>query len=80
MGWSSGSINASYASGNATLNITYSFSYDYAGGLVGYNNNGTITQSYATGSVAGVSAAGGLVGGNGGTVTTSEGSRIAMSG
>ena len=36
----------------------------FVGSLVGYNNSGSITNSYATGSVSGGSAVGGLVGGN----------------
>ncbi|MEV9499575.1 beta strand repeat-containing protein [Aliarcobacter butzleri] len=34
---------------------------NYTGGLVGYNNNGTIQNSYATGSVTGNDCVGGLV-------------------
>ncbi len=41
------------------------------GGLVGLNRGGTITQSYATGSVSGVVRVGGLVGWNEGTITNS---------
>jgi len=44
----------------------------YVGGLVGYNDGGTITQSYATGAVTGLSYVGGLVGYNdGGSITQS---------
>jgi len=43
---------------------------NYVGGLVGYND-GTITNSYATGSVEGNDYVGGLVGANLGTVTNS---------
>jgi hypothetical protein len=39
---------------------------DCAGGLVGYNMNGEVSRCYATGSVWGFSAVGGLVGQNGG--------------
>ena len=42
----------------------------YIGGLVGFNE-GTITNSYATGSVSGSSSVGGLVGFNEGTITNS---------
>ncbi|MHB1564897.1 MAG: GLUG motif-containing protein [Leptospirillum sp.] len=38
--------------------------YSTIGGLVGYNNGGTISYSYATGSGSGGSDVGGLVGGN----------------
>ena len=46
--------------------------YDNVGGLVGYNNGGTITNSYITGIVRGDDSIGGLVGyNNGGTITNS---------
>jgi len=41
----------------------------YMGGLVGYNFQGAITNSYVTGSVTGVDYLGGLVGENDGTIT-----------
>ena len=41
------------------------------GGLVGWNNEGTITNSYAMGSVSGDGGVGGLVGWNGGAITNS---------
>ena len=44
---------------------------DPVGGLVGYNNNGTVTGSYATGSVTGDERVGGLVGLSFGPVTDS---------
>ena len=44
----------------------------YVGGLVGFNNGGTVSNSYATGSVTGRTYTGGLVGYNGnGTVSNS---------
>ncbi len=44
----------------------------YVGGLVGYNNIGTISNSYATGSVNGTNLVGGLVGYNDtGTISNS---------
>ncbi|MER2252821.1 MBG domain-containing protein [Methylorubrum podarium] len=44
----------------------------YVGGLVGFNNGGTVSQSYASGSVSGTSTVGGLVGfNNSGTVSQS---------
>ena len=50
------------------VSTSSSSSSSYAGGLVGYNNDGTITNSYATGDVSGSSSdysyAGGLVGCN----------------
>ena len=46
--------------------------YSSIGGLVGGNNGGTISNSYATGTVSGSSGVGGLVGGNnGGTISNS---------
>ncbi|WP_143156664.1 GLUG motif-containing protein, partial [Caldanaerobius fijiensis] len=36
---------------------------NYTGGLVGWNNGSTITNSYSTGKVTGSSYTGGLVGG-----------------
>ncbi len=47
---------------------------DYVGGLVGYNNGGSISNSYSSGSVSGTGGAiGGLVGDNigGGTISNS---------
>ena len=44
---------------------------DYVGGLVGFNDGGTVTNSYTTGSVTGDDRVGGLVGWNSGTVTNS---------
>ncbi|MHB1564898.1 MAG: GLUG motif-containing protein [Leptospirillum sp.] len=41
------------------------------GGLVGYNNGGTISYSYATGNVSGTGSVGGLVGCNNGTISYS---------
>lgn len=43
-------------------------SYQYIGGVVGYNNLGTVAYSYNTGSVSGGSSVGGVVGYNTGTV------------
>ena len=43
----------------------------YVGGLVGFNNGGTISNSYATGGVSGESNVGGLVGYSTGAVTNS---------
>ena len=55
--------------GLLNVNIIGGFS-DRVGGLVG-QNNGTITNSYATGSVSGNDYIGGLVGANQGTITNS---------
>ena len=43
----------------------------YVGGLVGWNDGGTITASYATGDANGGGLVGGLVGQNNGTITAS---------
>ena len=62
-GWISGTVRNVGITSNITSN-----SY-YAGGLVGVNSGGTVTNCYSTGAVSG-SSAGGLVGVNsGGTVT-----------
>ena len=54
--------------GVVDLNITGSGGS--VGGLVGWNNGGTVTQCYSTGAVSGVDRVGGLVGSNSyGTVT-----------
>ena len=58
VGFNSGNISGSYATGSVTGD-------DYVGGLVGYNQ-GDISGSYATGAVTGTGDhVGGLVGGNG---------------
>jgi len=45
---------------------------NYVGGLVGSNNEGSITSSYSTGSVSGSSYVGGLVGRNFGSITSCD--------
>lgn len=58
------SISTSYATGSVSA------TGNYAGGVVGYNeNDGTTTDTYATGSVDGKDSVGGLVGYNGGAIT-----------
>ena len=52
--------------GVENVNITGA---DYVGGLVGYNDYGTLTDCYATGSVSGDGVVGGLVGWTSGTLT-----------
>ena len=79
VGYNSGDITNSYATGDVSATSSYS-SFDndaYAGGLVGYNNSGDITNSYATGEVSATSytssaRAGGLVGYNGGGSITNS--------
>ncbi|HVX57415.1 MAG TPA: GLUG motif-containing protein, partial [Candidatus Saccharimonadales bacterium] len=64
VGWNSGAIVNSWATGAVTGNID-------VGGLVGWNA-GTINNSYATGAVTAHSSnAGGLVGQNSGTISSS---------
>jgi hypothetical protein len=63
-----GKVSYCYATGN-TIGDTSSGSYT-AGGLVGYNED-TISNCYATGTVAGTSAIGGMVGSNYGLVSYS---------
>jgi hypothetical protein len=48
--------------------VTIAGSGNYVGGLVGYNETGTVTQCYSTGAIKGKDYVGGLVGGNAGTV------------
>lgn len=63
VGWNTGSVSNSNATGDV-LSASYS-----TGGLVGANDPlGTITGSYATGSVSGSDSVGGLAGWNGGAV------------
>ena len=74
VGTNAGSINRSYAGVNIIENSQGSDLY--LGGLVGWNQiGGSITQSYATGSVTNAldstAAVGGLIGLNSGTVTQS---------
>jgi filamentous hemagglutinin family protein len=59
------SISDSYASGSVSTTA------NNAGGLAGENDTGTISNSYATGSVNGASDAGGLVGNNDSNITNS---------
>ena len=74
----SGSITNSYATGDVSATVTYySYSYAYAGGLVGYNG-GSILNSYATGNVSATASssnssayAGGLAGYNSGSILNS---------
>jgi filamentous hemagglutinin family protein len=78
VGMSSGMISNSQAAGNVSTIANYS-NYDgydlgpYAtatGGLVGYNKQGTINTSHATGNVTGNTNVGGLVGNSSGSVIT----------
>ena len=54
--------------GAENVNIT---GYGAVGGLVGWNEEGTVSNSYSTGSVTGNEDVGGLVGWNAGTVSNS---------
>ena len=66
VGYNSGDITNSYATGNVSATSTSTGSAAYAGGLVGYKYYGGITNSYATGEVSATADdpayAGGLVG------------------
>lgn len=65
------SITNSYATGDVFANI-YSAGENRAGGLIGAQSDGTISNSYATGMVSGSNTLGGLVGIQfGGTISTS---------
>ncbi|MGN6150263.1 MAG: beta strand repeat-containing protein, partial [Rhizomicrobium sp.] len=71
-GENSGGITLSYATGDVSSpSNDPNGAYDFGvGGLVGYNQGGTISQSYATGNASGTLAVGGLVGYmQGGSVT-----------
>ncbi|MDR0816835.1 MAG: filamentous hemagglutinin N-terminal domain-containing protein [Desulfovibrio sp.] len=62
-------ISHSYATGNITSN-DLGTNFGNFGGLVG-SNNGSITDSYATGNVNGTANIGGLAGSNNGSITDS---------
>lgn len=65
-------LNAVITRGSAKVTVTAPSGVSAIGGLVSQNINGTISQSYATGSVSGFGSTGGLVGfNNGGTVQDS---------
>jgi filamentous hemagglutinin family protein len=67
VGWNQGTVSQSYATGQVG-----GTGGDDVGGLVGWNFGGTVTQSYASGSVSGPLDVGGLVGDNSdGTITQS---------
>ena len=63
----SGNLNATgsvYATGSVGISTTHT-----AGGLVGYNNGGTILDAYAAAPVQGAAAVGALIGSNSGSTT-----------
>ena len=66
---SGGQISESYATGSATVFVDSSGWY--VGGLVGYNDDGEISKSHATGSVEGNDRVGGLAGRNSGEISES---------
>ena len=73
VGYNSGDIMNSYATGDVSATSTSTSYVAYAGGLVG-SNSGDITNSYATGEVSATSSyayAGGLVGYNSGDILNS---------
>ena len=80
VGYNSGDITNSYATGNvsATASSSNSNAYAYAGGLAGYNSGGSILNCYTTGNVSATASssysyayAGGLVGYNSGDILNS---------
>jgi len=66
-----GYITASASISNVGLEDVNIIGHRDVGGLVGFNQEGTITNSYATGSVSGREIVGGLVGQNWGTIINS---------
>ncbi len=50
-GFNSGSVASSYASGSVSSASSNSCGECFFGGLIGYNPNGTVSKSYATGAV-----------------------------
>ena len=74
VGFSSGRITASYATGNVAGGAGGAGGKT-VGGLVGFQERGSITASYATGNVAGgaggIKRVGGLVGSSNGSITAS---------
>ena len=76
VGRHSGLISNCYSTGSVSVTTSNAASIPYGSGLVGYNDNGTISSSYSRASVSstgiGLSIAGGLVGDNGdGTINSS---------
>ncbi len=73
VGHNLGTVIRSHATGAVTSNGDNGGGVSDMGGLVGWNDHGTISQSYATGTVTGISnTTGGLVAyNNGGTVSDS---------
>ncbi len=59
-----GFVGANGAVKNTGVINSYFNGYDYIGGVVGYNDNGTITNCYNTGDVSGYGSVGGVVGSN----------------
>ena len=69
VGWNLGDIELSYAAGK--VKGGWDSREDKFGGLVGYNENGMIKTSYATGNVEGRIHIGGFVGENSGVIENS---------
>jgi len=69
VGWNRGDVTNSYSTGNVTR---AGYGSLYVGGLMGYNEYGTVSNSYSTSNVTGSMYVGGLVGVNEfGTVSNS---------
>jgi filamentous hemagglutinin family protein len=66
-----GFIGSTAEIGNAGLTGVNITGMNYVGGLVGFNNGGSISKSYATGRVVGALYTGGLVGVHKGSITDS---------
>jgi len=69
VGWNDGTVSDSYA----TCSVIGGVGVMCVGGLVGFNEGGTVSNSYSTGSVTSENSVGGLVGENfeGGTIINS---------
>ena len=63
-----GFVGANGAVKNTGVINSYFNGYDYIGGVVGYNDNGTITNCYNTSEIVGTNLIGGVVGVNFGTI------------
>jgi alpha-tubulin suppressor-like RCC1 family protein len=75
VGRNDGNIATSYSTGTVA-----SIDSASVGGLVGYNDNGSITNCYSNGTVSGDGGGGGLVGRNSGIITTSYSTYIVGAG
>jgi filamentous hemagglutinin family protein len=79
VGGNSGNVSQSYATG-AVTGIDIPTGSQYIGGLIGFHQIGSVTDSYATGPVTGHLVVGGLVGYNDGTIQNASHSIGAVNG